>query len=80
MLGVTPRELLCNELHIPGELRLLAANELVQELLLRQHVLHHLLHMSRHHSACLTQETGRMGSETQACHILFRLLQTGHNV
>lgn len=47
MLGVTPRELLCNELHIPGELRLLAPDELVQELLLRQDVLYHLLHMRR---------------------------------
>ena len=47
MLGVTPRELLCNELHIPGELRLLAPDELVQELLLRQDILHHLLHTSR---------------------------------
>ena len=44
MLSVTPRELLGNELHKPGELRLLAPNEMVQELLLRQDILRNLLH------------------------------------
>lgn len=43
MLCVTPRELLRNELHKPGQLRLLAPDEVVQELLLRLDVLCHML-------------------------------------
>lgn len=49
MLGITPRELLGNELHKPRELRLLAPNEVVQELLLRQNILCDLLHTSTLH-------------------------------
>ena len=47
MFSLGPGELLGNFLHIPGQLRLLAAHEVVQVLLLLLDVLGHRLHNRR---------------------------------
>ena len=49
MFGLGPGELLGNLLHIPGQLRLLAAHKVGQVLLLLLDVLGHRLHNRRAH-------------------------------